>query len=144
MCDFSEKKQKKGKNVATYLNIWKKGKKFENILKKGQPHACDYHMHETARICSDTATMYAQRIKGIIIPLRKTVYRNIFLHVDTPKSKNRIKMHLFIAATCQFIVHISCVNFMSLHHQAFSHDNFVRSICKVVKRTHHKHLPCYT
>ena len=40
--------QKKGK----YLKIWAKMYKFENILKKGQPHACDYRMHETARICS--------------------------------------------------------------------------------------------
>ena len=46
-------------------------------MKKGQLYACDYRMHETARICPDTPTLYAQMIKGIIIRLRKTVYINV-------------------------------------------------------------------
>ena len=57
-------------------------KKIENILKKGQSHACDYRMHETAGICPNALTLYAQRIKGIIIQLRKTVYINVYLHVN--------------------------------------------------------------
>ena len=86
----SKKKDKKGQN------IWKfeqKCKKFENILKKREPHVCDYRIHETARMCPDTSTLYAQRIKGIIIQLRKTVYINVYLHVNLTllkvKTKNR-------------------------------------------------------
>ena len=46
---------------------------------------CDYHMHETARICPEIPTLYAQnaqRINGIIIELGKTVYINVYLHVN--------------------------------------------------------------
>ena len=43
--------QKKGKKRAKYLKIWAKMYKIWKYFEKGQPHACDYHMHETARIC---------------------------------------------------------------------------------------------
>ena len=29
-----------------------------------------------------TPTLYAQRVKGIIIDLRKTVYVNVYLHIN--------------------------------------------------------------
>ena len=50
-------------------------------MKKGQLHACDYRMHETARACPDTPTLYAQMSKGISRQLRKTVSINVYLHV---------------------------------------------------------------
>ena len=46
-CNFSEKGQKQGKifkNFGKNVQIWKN-------FQKGQPHACDYRMRETARIC---------------------------------------------------------------------------------------------
>ena len=46
MCDFSEKGQKKAK----YLKIWSKVYKMWKYFEKGQSHACDYCMYETARI----------------------------------------------------------------------------------------------
>ena len=46
MCDSSEKRQKRPK-----YKFGQKCTKFGNILKKRQPHACDYCMHNTARIC---------------------------------------------------------------------------------------------
>ena len=39
--------QKKGKIFGNLWKTYKIGKYFE----KGQPHACDYRMHKTARIC---------------------------------------------------------------------------------------------
>ena len=50
-CDFSEKGQKKGQNKTKYLKIWAKMYKIWKYFEKGQPHVCDYRMHETARIC---------------------------------------------------------------------------------------------
>ena len=49
--------QKKGKKMAKrakYLKIWAKMYKIWKYFEKGQPHACDYRMHETARICPAT------------------------------------------------------------------------------------------
>ena len=79
ICAIFQKKSKQGQNIWQF---GQKCQKFENILKKGQPHACNYRMHETARICPDTPALYAQRIKGIIIQLRKTVYINVYLYVN--------------------------------------------------------------
>ena len=79
---FQKKCQKKGKQGQNNWKFGQKCKRFENILKKGQPHACDYRMHETAKICPDIPTLYAQRIKGIIVKFRKTVYINVYLHVN--------------------------------------------------------------
>ena len=46
--NFSEKGQKRPK----YLKLWAKMYKIIwKYFEKGQPYACDYHMHETARIC---------------------------------------------------------------------------------------------
>ena len=39
------------KKRANYLKIWAKMNKTWKYFEKGQPHVCDYRMHETARIC---------------------------------------------------------------------------------------------
>ena len=44
--DFLEK----GQNRAKYLKISTKLYKIWKYFEKGQPHACDHLMHETARI----------------------------------------------------------------------------------------------
>ena len=48
ICVIFQKRAKKRKRA-------KKGKmcKSWKYFEKGQPHACDYHTHETARICPD-------------------------------------------------------------------------------------------
>ena len=46
VCDFLEK----GQNRVKYLKIWAKLFKIWKYFEKGQPHACDHRMHETARI----------------------------------------------------------------------------------------------
>ena len=46
-----QKKGKKEQKRAKYLKIWAKKYKIWKYFEKGKPHACDYHMHETARIC---------------------------------------------------------------------------------------------
>ena len=51
-CDFSEKGQKRQKR-AKYLKIWAKMYKVQKYFEKGQPPACNYRMHDTARICPD-------------------------------------------------------------------------------------------
>ena len=43
-------KGKKGQKRAKYLKIWAKMYKIWKYFEKGQPHACDYRMHEAARI----------------------------------------------------------------------------------------------
>ena len=57
VCDFSEKGGKRPK----YLKICTKMYKIWKYLKKGQPHACVYHMHETARICPTWFTVLVWR-----------------------------------------------------------------------------------
>ena len=82
---FFRKMAKKGKKGKIFENLEKNVKKIENISKKRQAHVCDYHMHETARRCPEIPTLYAQnakRIKGIIRELQKTVYINVYLHVN--------------------------------------------------------------
>ena len=49
-----QKKGKKGQNIRQFeqkCTMYKA--KFGNILKKGQPQACDYRTHQTARTCPD-------------------------------------------------------------------------------------------
>ena len=53
MYEFSVKGQKKGQKKTKNLKIWAKTYKNWKNFKKGQPHAWDYHMHETDRICPD-------------------------------------------------------------------------------------------
>ena len=43
--------QKKGKKGAKYWKTWARMYKIWKYLEKGQPHACNYRTHETARIC---------------------------------------------------------------------------------------------
>ena len=48
-----QKKGKKEQKRAKYLKIWAKMYKIWIYFEKGQPHACDYRMHEAANICPD-------------------------------------------------------------------------------------------
>ena len=45
---FQKNRQKKR---AKYLKIWAKMYKIWKYFEKGQPHVCNYCMHETAKIC---------------------------------------------------------------------------------------------
>ena len=141
ICAIFQKKGKQGQN------IWKFGqkcKKFENILKKGQPHACDYRMHETARICPDTPALYAKRIKGIITQLRKTVYKNVYLYVNQTLLKVKTETN-----TTNYCCHMPI-------HSPYLVSIFRNFITKLFPTTilwvhfvklsteRLKHLPCYT
>ena len=51
---FFRKSANKEKKRAKYLKIWAKMYKiWKYFFEKGQPRACDYHMHETATTCPD-------------------------------------------------------------------------------------------
>ena len=53
-CDFSEKGPKeRGQKMTKYLKIWAKMYRTSKYFEKRQLHACNYCMHETARICPD-------------------------------------------------------------------------------------------
>ena len=52
-----QKNGKKGENRAKYLKIWAKMYHIWKYFEKGQLHACDYRMHETAGICPATTQL---------------------------------------------------------------------------------------
>ena len=58
-----------------------------------------------------TPTLYAQRVKGIIIHLRKTVYKNVYLHVNLTllkvKTKNKYNQSLLSHANSFSISSVS-------------------------------------
>ena len=47
---------------AKYLKIWAKLYKISKYFVKRQPHVCDYHMHETARICPEHIFILIERV----------------------------------------------------------------------------------
>ena len=71
-CNFSEKGQKKGQKRAKYLKIWAKTYKIWKCFEKGQPHACDYRMHETARICPEC---HVELIRLVFFPTQENIFR---------------------------------------------------------------------
>ena len=92
-------------------------------------------------------SMYTQRVKDIIIHLRKTVYINVYLHVNltllkvkTKKTTNITNRSCHIPGhspylLCQFSVTSSSSYFLR---------QFCGFISQVVNRTRLKRLPCYT
>ena len=48
---FQKKGKKKGKKWQNIWKFWQKMYKIWSYFEKGQPRACDYRTHETARIC---------------------------------------------------------------------------------------------
>ena len=57
MLAIFQKKNKKGQKRAKYLKIWAKVYKIWKYFEKGYPHAHDYYMHETARMCPGNAAL---------------------------------------------------------------------------------------
>ena len=54
MCGIFRKRVKRAKYLKYLAKMYKIRKYFE----KGQPHACDYHTHETARTCPAAILFY--------------------------------------------------------------------------------------
>ena len=79
-----EKKKKGGGERAKYLKIWSKMCKIWKYFEKGQSHACDYGMHETARICLDIP-------KRLDMLLKVDVLNTIIKRVKSHHWKNTLK-----------------------------------------------------
>ena len=94
-----------------------------------------------------TPTLCTQRVKVIITHLRKTVYINVYLHVNLTLLKVKTKKTTNITnRSCHILGHSPYL--LCQFSVTSSSSYFLRQFCgfisQVVNRTRLKRLPCYT